>query len=44
MFGPQRLDIWAYMYCHYWKGGDQCKFCPVNLIFNGMLKTDTGID
>ncbi|RMF92906.1 MAG: radical SAM protein [Candidatus Schekmanbacteria bacterium] len=44
MYRPQRLDLWAYRFCHYWKGGNQCKFCSINYISNTRLKTGRGYE
>jgi hypothetical protein len=30
---PQRLDLWVYRSCDFWKGGNQCRFCAVNPMF-----------
>ncbi|MBI5376591.1 MAG: radical SAM protein [Candidatus Schekmanbacteria bacterium] len=44
MFRPQRLDIWPYRFCHYWKGGYQCKFCSINVIAKNRLKMEQGME
>ena len=43
---PQRLDLWVHRLCDFWKGGNQCKFCTVNLIFKDRVKAkrDASLD
>jgi hypothetical protein len=43
---PQRLDLWVHRFCAFWKGGKQCKFCTVNLIFKDRVKSkrDVSLD
>jgi hypothetical protein len=43
---PQRLDLWVHRSCDFWKEGNQCKFCTVNLIFKDRAKSkrDVSLD
>jgi len=35
---PQAINLWSYNYCHYFEGGNQCKFCSAGLYFNERKK------
>ncbi|MBI5376604.1 MAG: radical SAM protein [Candidatus Schekmanbacteria bacterium] len=37
MFRPQVINIWAYRYCHFWEGGNACKFCSINTFLKKRL-------
>ena len=36
---PQRLDVWVYRFCHFWEGGNQCRFCAVNAMFKSGVES-----
>jgi len=43
MFRPQVLNVWTDRYCHFWEGGNQCRFCSINALFRERKQLDKGI-